>query len=435
VNWAPHPPRGAVRRRAAIAVGTAGLVITGVFIAGSNDSPPAQPRPARQPAPHAAKLPGTGAGAGAHTGRLGAVVKLAGPAAVAEGTRLIGEAATATRAVPYQAVQVISWRTPGASFAWLGSTPGQVTVPVSHHTGQPPDVVLGLSPTLAGLLDAHYVAVYTGQGSAAGRPASVVEVCRPDGSVAARFWLDDSTKLPLRRELFDSQARLISVDGLAGLKIPAGAAKFAGAGGTRPATGRAAPATNGTPVWSAAAAGLRHAAAANISAAMSMAGFAGAALTTAGPAAAPARPWADRLGRAQLAAMRTGGWPVPSAMPGGLTLYGARQSGTRSGRVLDLAYSDGLSVISLFLQRGRLPAALPGWRQTRIGGHPVYLRNPAEPDLAWAAGGYVYTVVAGAPAAVIASVVDSLSHQGRPGFWGRMDRGMRRVFSWINPFR
>jgi sigma-E factor negative regulatory protein RseB len=154
----------------------------------------------------------------------------------------------------------------------------------------------------------------------------------------------------------------------------------------------------------------------------------------AGSAAGPARLWPDRLGHAQLAALRTGGWPVPAVMPGGLTLFGASETGASPDRVVDLAYSDGLSVISLFLQRGQLPGVLPGWRQTALGGHPVYLRNPAEPDLTWSAGGYVYTVVAGAPAPVIASVVDSLPHQGRPGFWGRMNRGMRRMLSWINPF-
>jgi hypothetical protein len=435
VNYVLHPPRGA-GRRAVIAVGTAGLVVTGVFIAGSTDSPPARPRPV----PQAAKL--AGAGPAAERAGLGAVVKLAGPGAIAAGTRLLGQAATATRAVPYRAVQVISWLAPGSSAAWLGSGRGRVTVDVSHRTGQPPDVVLGLSPTLVGLLDAHYVAVYTGQGSAAGRPASVVEVCRPDGSVAARFWLDDATKLPLRRELFGIRANPISVDGLAALKIVTGAARTARQG----STSARAPA----------AVSQRRTGAGNrSSAAMSMGGFAGGSLAMVGPAAtqAPtpshptatpastgtgtgaAGPWTDRLGRAQLAALRTGGWPVPAAMPGGLTLFGASETGTGPGRVVDLAYSDGLSVISLFLQRGQLPTALRGWRQTELAGHPVYLRNPAEPDVAWSAGGYVYTVVAGAPAAVIASVVHSLSHQGRPGFWGRMDRGMRRVLSWINPFR
>jgi sigma-E factor negative regulatory protein RseB len=440
-----------VRRRAVIASGTAGLAIIGAFIAGSAGSPSAPLRPATQ----TAKL-----------ARTGMAAKLAGTRAAAAGVRLLGEAATAARTIPYHAVQVVSWLAPGSRTGWLSPAAGRVRVDLWHRTGQPPDVMLGLSASLVGLLDAHYVVVYTGQGSAAGRAASVVEVRRRNGSVAARFWLDDATKLPLRREIFDSHAHLISVAGLAGLKLATGSTA-----GARSASDRAGPAENALSAWPRTATSQQRTVAShavnNAFAEISMAGLVRLPAAPASPAArapaspaarapaaaghiarspaaaasparvpsAPPRPWADRLGQAQLTALRTSGWPVPVALPGGLALFGASESGPRPGRVVDAAYSDGLSVVSLFLQRGQLPTVLPGWRQTDLDGHLVYLRNPAEPDLAWSAGGYVYTVVADAPAAVIAGVVNSLPHQGRPGFWARMDRGMRRVFSWINPFR
>ncbi len=54
--------------------------------------------------------------------------------------------------------------------------------------------------------------VYAGPGSADSRTAQVVEAWRDDGSLAARFWLDDATKLPLERVVFDSAARVISQD-------------------------------------------------------------------------------------------------------------------------------------------------------------------------------------------------------------------------------
>jgi hypothetical protein len=92
-------------------------------------------------------------------------------------------------------------------------------------------------------------------------------------------------------------------------------------------------------------------------------------------------------------------------------------------------------VVSLFVQRGRLPATLPGWQLTDVSGHPVFGRNPAEPDLTWSAGGYVYTLVADAPPTVLTQVVDSLPHQTRPGFWTRMGRGVKRLLSWADPFR
>ena len=151
--------------------------------------------------------------------------------------------------------------------------------------------------------------------------------------------------------------------------------------------------------------------------------------------AAASRPWADQLGTTQLAALRASGWPVPGPMPGGLALFDARQSATAAGRVVDLAYSDGLSVVSLFVQRGRLPAALPGWRQTDVNGYRLYVSNPGEPDPTWSAGGFVYTVVAGAPAPTVAAVVNALPHEAGLGFWARMKRGLRRLWSWINPFR
>ena len=122
-------------------------------------------------------------------------------------------------------------------------------------------------------------------------------------------------------------------------------------------------------------------------------------------------------------------------MPAGLTLIDASQSATATGRVVDLVYSDGLSVVSLFVQRGRLPAALPGWHQADVSGNPLYVSNPGEPDLTWSAGGFVYTVVAGALAPTVAAVVNALPHQGGLGFWDRMKRGLRRLLSWVNPFR
>jgi sigma-E factor negative regulatory protein RseB len=173
---------------------------------------------------------------------------------------------------------------------------------------------------------------------------------------------------------------------------------------------------------------------------MSGSGVSGSGVSGSSPAGAGKqptafRPWPDQLGSAQLASLRASGWPVPGPMPGGLTLFDARQSATAAGRVVDFAYSDGLSVVSLFVQRGRLPAALPGWHQTDVRGNRLYVSNPGEPDLTWSAGGFVYTVVAGAPAPTVAAVVNALPHEAGLGFWGRMKHGLRRLWSWINPFR
>jgi hypothetical protein len=430
VNHALRLVRGPVGRRAVVAVGVAGLLITALVATEGGDARPASGRPA--PASRRTS---------AQTGRLADASVTAPAAAVTTGTQLLTQAASATRQVSYQGVQVISWLAPGDGSAWLGPGPSQVSVDVSHQPGQAPDVVLGLSPTLVGLLRSHYTVIYTGEGSAAGRPAAIVEVVRHDGSLAARFWLDQATKLPLRRELFDTRARLISLDDFSGLKIATPSATRSAAPSSRPAghrpTGSRAPA-NPAAASPAPAAGTMDrtmitGAAIRMSDAMSLAGVSTAPLT-ASHQPAPTQPWSDRLSAAQLAGMRASGWPVPAAMPAGLTLFNASESTTSTGPVVDLAYSDGLSVVSVFVQQGRLPATLPGWHQTDLSGHPLYLRNPAEPNVTWSSDGYVFTVVAGAPATVLASVVDSLPHQAKPGFWGRMDRGARRLLSWINPF-
>src|SRR6185369_17476659 len=80
------------------------------------------------------------------------------------------------------------------------------------NDGQAPEGVFGVTAPLLQLLEQHYVVAYAGVGSADNRTAQVVEAWRVDGSIAARFWLDDATKLPLEREVFDTAAHVIGQD-------------------------------------------------------------------------------------------------------------------------------------------------------------------------------------------------------------------------------
>ena len=102
---------------------------------------------------------------------------------------------------------------------------------------------------------------------------------------------------------------------------------------------------------------------------------------------------------------------------------------------MDLAYSDGLSVISLFVQRGHLPARLNGWSQVAMRGVRVYEATPDQRSVAWSARGFVYTLIADAPDQTLDQVVGVLPHNAGPGFVGRMGRGLGRLISWLNPFR
>ncbi len=327
----------------------------------------------------------------------GGLPRLGQTASSRVGLRLLREAAAAGVAISYQGVQIVAWWGPrGASTSvvqvWhergrsilakvtdMGSAPSAAAPPMSAAGAQDPDGILGLSQQLLVLMPDNYEVVYAGRGSADNRQARIVDVLRRDGSLAARYWLDTATKLPLRRETFDSRARMISEDAFINLRI--------GDSGLR-----------GMPV-------------------------------------AAARGWSARLDPAQIARLRAQGWPVPKLLPGDLLLVAAHQSATAAGPVIDLDYSDGLSLVSIFLQRGELSRAMPGWQEITLRGSAVYSTDPDSRSLAWSAHGFVYTVIAEAPPATVDQVVDALPHDAGPGFWGRIAKGMRRLASWANPFR
>ena len=103
--------------------------------------------------------------------------------------------------------------------------------------------------------------------------------------------------------------------------------------------------------------------------------------------------------------------------------------------MIDLSYSDGLVVVSLFVQRGELARAMPGWRQVTVGGRAVYSDDPDRRSLAWSAGGFVYTLIGDAPATTVSRVVTTTPGTARLGFWARMAHGFRRLASWLNPLR
>jgi sigma-E factor negative regulatory protein RseB len=146
------------------------------------------------------------------------------------------------------------------------------------------------------------------------------------------------------------------------------------------------------------------------------------------------RPWRVTLTSAQLTRLRRRGWPLPALLPGGLSLLGARQASTGSGPVVDLDYSDGLAVVSVFVQRGHLPARLGGWSQAALEGHRVYTGDPDDLSFAWSARGFVYTVIAAAPRQTVGQVVSALPHDDpAPGLLTRIRHGLDRLLSWLTP--
>ena len=374
--------RPALLLTAVLAMTLPSVLLTGC--SGSTASGPAASGPAQESASSTA--PATGAPA-------------ARRASSAQATQLLTQAAQAAVATSYQGEEIVShWDSDGESVLmsdiWhvsggqtvtrtlaSGTTASGQPYTSSDSDGQRPEGVLGVTTQLVQLLEAHYIVAYAGAGSAGNRAAQVVEARRDNGSLAARFWLDEATKLPLEREVFDSSAHVISEDMFVDVRLA----------GPAPA-----PAS--------------------------------------GPADPPG-PWTTTpLSSRQLLALRSGGWLIPAGLPGGLTLFTGGQTQTSTGTVLDLGYSDGLSVISLFEQRGNLAATLSGWRKVTLAGHVVYAADPDQRSLTWSSRGMVYTVLADAPAPTVDGVVGALPHDAPPGFWKRMSHGAARLASWVNPF-
>jgi sigma-E factor negative regulatory protein RseB len=329
------------------------------------------------------------------------------------GMRLLNGAAKAGLATSYQGTELISQSDVGGSVKLVsqvwhqgggltlvetsdGTTvsaaaqPGASDVASSDPVSDSPEGVFGVTKALVALLSQHYVAVYRGSGSAVGRSATVVELYRFDGSLAARYWLDKQTLVPLRRELFDTSDNVISEDSFVQVKFGAPAVSQFAAAGAAKAQSLTTMQGGEQPAWVA--------------------------------AATPAQFVASLAGQ---------GWQVPGSLPGDLPLYAAAWTNTTSGEVVDLEYSDGLYVVSLFVQRGTLASDMAGWRPVDVGGQQAFVSGHS---VTWSGLGFVYTMIADAPPQTMTQVVGALPRSGSPGVLSRLGRGFTRLAHVINPF-
>ena len=314
--------------------------------------------------------------------------------------RLLAQAAQAAIVTSYQGEEVVTrwsqssggsvlvsdiWHVSGGQTVTQTLDAGLPTQPYlsSDDDGQAPEGVLGVTVPLVQLLETHYVVAYAGAGSAGNRTAQVVEARRADGSLAARFWLDDATKLPLEREVFDTAAQLISRDVFINVR-------FANAGVThvpaarRPIRGTVDRTASRRPSCSRCA-----------------------------PAAGWSRPSCPAASRCSPAPRRR---RVPAPCSTSATPTACRSSRCSS---------------SAATWRPAWPAgAKPPWH-----GHVIFVADRISGPRPGPASGMVYTVVADAPTQTVDAVVGALPHDRPPGFWKRMTRGLVRLASLVNPFR
>ncbi|HWG13475.1 MAG TPA: sigma-E factor regulatory protein RseB domain-containing protein [Streptosporangiaceae bacterium] len=307
------------------------------------------------------------------------------------GLRLLQQAARAGSNVSYQGVEMVSvmgvngdstmvanvWHRSGGDTLIQASSAAPADLSDDTNS-QTPEGVLGVTGQLVALLGSNYDLAYTGTATVDNRPAQTVAAVREDGTLAARFWLDSATKLPLRREVFDAKAHLIGEDVFIDLTLGRAASKA--------------------------------------------------------PTAAPGSA-AQQLTAVDVTQMRNRGWPVPGALPGKLALFEADEATTNSGTVLDLGYSDGLFVVSIFVQRGALAPKLTGYQKITLDGRDVYAGQPDQRSVTWAGHGFVFTVMADAPRATLDKAVETLPYDAPRGFWDRLSKGFGRMATLANPFR
>lgn len=331
------------------------------------------------------------AGAGTLLAGLPAYGETARPASLSltagddnRAVQLLTAASRAARTRVYSGTQYVStWHADAASssVADVAHNASGSVVTVRPTAGAEPDTAVtptpDLDPRLLRLLTAHYDLAMAGDGSCTGRAVHVVEAVREhDGTVAGRFWVDSATHLVLRRETFDAAGRLVRSSAFTTLTV-------------------------GSEDPDVAPAGL------------------------------------DSLTAGDLDRLRDDGWRIPDRLAGGLELYDARIR-THDGRqVLHLAYSDGLSTLSLFAQRGKLGAGpMPGFSKHAMGPASVWVKASSPERVVWGGGGRVFTLLSDASPAAVRAAVAVLPHDRSPrhGVLARLGRGLARLGSWLNPF-
>lgn len=238
-----------------------------------------------------------------------------------------------------------------------------------------------------GLLIKAYDVELLGQGRVAGRLTDVVGARRPDGTLAARLWLDAEYALALRREVYDEAGRMVSASAFVEIELAPVQSRFVG---------------ESRRTWA----------------------------STAGLAAAP-----SRLSHADLADLRANGWRCPSDLGGQLMLYDAAWHDD----AIRLSYSDGVANVSVFEQPGYLdPDTLKGFDRTKHGDGVVYTSPGPPSQFVWAtADGRVITVVADGSIDTVDSVLEEYppSESTAPsGVLHRIARGAKKLVAWLNPF-
>jgi sigma-E factor negative regulatory protein RseB len=304
---------------------------------------------------------------------------------------LLSRAATAIERTSFHGSRIVTmWGPDGVTTVQVQVThvAGQGTLAHMRDGGLAEDAVAFLAPgegersrhhlgfDSLGLLIVSYDIALGPVDEVAGRPAVVVEIGKGE-AIVARIWVDSATGLPLRREVYDEVGR---------------------------------PAMSGTFVSLTVddEAFIAHL-----------------------PPGAPASE-TEQIELAQHRDLEDEGWACPGRI-GPLRLVDLER--VASSAALHISYSDGLSRVSVFEQRGVLADdAIESFRHAEMGGTRVLLHEGMPRYVVWESGGTVYTVVSDAPLDTIGTVVAAFPKPAELGFWERIGGGMARLGVWVTPF-
>ena len=239
-----------------------------------------------------------------------------------------------------------------------------------------------LDERLLGMLEDTYEVTDAGPTEIDGRTARMVVALRSDGTVAGRFWVDEESGILIGRTAYEESGAAALRTRLSGIEFGEGH-------------------------WPADVVG--------------------------------GEPWGDALSGDEREELRGEGWVLPDHLTWDLRLVDARSTEHGRQRVVHLVYSDGLSQVSVFAQRGKLGTKHPtslhnGYVGTREGGSSVTPQHDTifggevgQYQSMWQADGFVYTVLADAPAGLASSAVSALPGPEGSGFWARVQRGLSRL--------
>jgi len=234
---------------------------------------------------------------------------------------------------------------------------------------------------LEALRDTYRVAD-AGRTEFGGRPAHLVEAVRTDGTVAGRFWVDSDSRLLVGRAVYDRDGGAALAMNLTDLEVEEGE-------------------------WP--------------------------------DRATTGKPWGEALDTEERDELRSEGWELREHLTWDLHLVDTRSTQHEGRKVVHAVYSDGLAQVSLFLQRGKLETGHPsapsgGYVGTEQGGagispghDTIFGGDVGQYQAMWQADGFVFTVLADAPAALATSAVTALPAPEGSGFWGRVERGLDRM--------